>query len=82
VLQYVEAHGVRLPVLDAKPEYALAHPEEAHIGGHCDKCVLALNPLTGDIILLWCCGGINWSISRENERAREELLDEIERLAA
>jgi hypothetical protein len=57
---------VRLEIIDRAPDYDVAHPTDPITGGGvpCPKCALAVRPDTGELVLLWLCGGINWSISR------------------
>ncbi len=64
-------------VLEMAPPYHVGHPDEHDCGGKCEKCALVIHPVTGEIILAWLVGGINWSVSREDPfstRKRESLL--------
>jgi hypothetical protein len=76
--RFAEVNGVRLPILDT-PHMDVAHPTDGvttDTDEKCDKCALAIRPDTGEIVLLWLCGGINWSVSRETpdyERHRTEI---------
>ena len=57
------------------PPYNVAHPDESE-PELCTKCALARRSDTGETLLLWCCGGINWSVSRhdpQHARHREEI---------
>lgn len=57
---------MRLKIIDRAPDYGVAHAsEDCSASRPCPKCALAVRPDTGEIVLLWLCGGINWSISRE-----------------
>lgn len=62
------AGGVTLEIIDPAPDYGIAHPYEnvnaTRSCEPCEKCALAVRPDTGEMVLLWLCGGINWSISR------------------
>lgn len=66
-----------LKIIDRSPDYGIAHPDEdATDDSGCYNCALAVRPDTGEIVLLWRCGGINWSISREtpdHDRHRNDL---------
>jgi hypothetical protein len=69
---------VTLEIIDRAPDYSVAHPhDDCSDGDHpCDKCALAVRPDTGEMVLLWLCGGINWSISRDTpdyERHRDDV---------
>lgn len=59
------------------PLYKDAHPgEDAGEGELCTQCAWATRPDTGERVMLWLCGGIEWVVSRESpnwERHREEF---------
>ena len=65
------------------PEYVIAHPDCYYINTFCDLCALVIRPDTGEIVLLWRCGGEitgNWSVSRNMpnyKRHRKELYDSL-----
>jgi hypothetical protein len=67
---------MRLLLIDVA-DYGVAHPDEGCAdSSECAKCAIAIRPDTGELVLLWLCGGINWSLSRETpdyERHRREL---------
>jgi hypothetical protein len=75
---YADVYGARLELLE-RPEYLVAHPNEqddALNPGRCGMCALAVRPDTGELVLLWRCGGLNWSVSREDphhERHHREI---------
>lgn len=69
---------MRLKIIDRRPEYGIAHPDNGRRDSRdkCARCALAVRPDTGEIVLLWLCGGINWSISRNMpnyKRHRREI---------
>jgi hypothetical protein len=76
---HIEVHGIQLPIVDRNPPYKVAHPHEDG-DGKCDKCAIVRHPITGEIFLVWCCGGINWSVSRENPKPREYYLKLLEKI--
>lgn len=57
------------------PEYAVAHPDEPLFDPHranepCERCLLAIRPDTGELVLLWGAygdhdGPVHYSLSRE-----------------
>jgi hypothetical protein len=57
-----------LEIIDRKLDYGVAHPDNDSAASTypCDRCALSVRPDTGELVLLWLCGGINWSISRAN----------------
>jgi hypothetical protein len=62
------------------PDFGIAHPDYEDTGP-CSLCALVIRPDTGEIILLWKCGGINWSVSRNMpnfKRHRKELYDSLQ----
>ncbi len=72
----IELGRVELRVVE-HPPYSVAHPgEPCDAGEVCERCVIAERQDTGERVLLWLCGGINWSVSRHDpnaERHRAEL---------
>ena len=63
-----------LEIIDT-PDYDVAHPEQTDSDEPCHQCALAVRPDTGELILLWLCGGINWSISRNQPHYRKHRRD-------
>jgi hypothetical protein len=57
--------------------YNEAHPDEDwHAGEMCPSCAWGERPDTGERVLLWLAGGIDWVVSRNSpdaDRHRDEL---------
>lgn len=77
--EIIEIYGLPVEIVD-HPAYHLAHPGEPDSGvpddAICENCAIAVRPDTGELLLLWCCEGKNWGISREMpeyERLRTEI---------
>lgn len=58
------------------PEYSEAHPgEPCDDGDVCERCAIAERLDTRERVLLWLCGGINWSISRHDPRYARHRME-------
>jgi len=56
------------------PLYTVAHPGEfAGLDVRCSRCAFARRSDTFERVLLWCCGGIHWSVSRHEPNPRHRL---------
>lgn len=63
------------------PRYADAHPGEPCAPDDvCTSCARARRPDTGETVLLWLAGGLNWVVSRHDpawERHRADFATGI-----
>ena len=67
---------MRLKIIDRRPDEGIAHPDFGkHSREQCTMCALAVRPDTGEIVLLWLCGGINWGVSRNMPDYRRHRRD-------
>lgn len=66
-----------------RPRYGDAHPDDSLmvVDGECDSCAIATRVDTGEPVLLWLCGSVNWSISRHDPHVDRHRTDAYQREA-